>query len=312
MPRCGTCGFQGQRSSFGGRMCPGAADLKPDQFCRECDMPYWYAAKYQSGPKFQGAIDKCEAGEFDNKNGSVYSCAACGDSCKTYLWVGTWCCACSMSRGQAKRPCSLCARKTLNVQITMNQGAQVAQEVMRDLQGFDGTIRISDSTSASRVARLRSGSKKTLYHQTDRASANLILGNVASLDWKIGAGGIAGGGAYFAESPQETLWKARKFGVMLEADVLVGNPMIPTQVSPEMLCCVTGSIPSPSIAPAENGSSTSLIRSFARESAVLSPLSCGRSRLRPPHLSSRSAQGSNVHPSGLSCEAQTVLSLSFP
>ncbi|KAI9362573.1 hypothetical protein DFJ73DRAFT_812909 [Zopfochytrium polystomum] len=60
----------------------------------------------------------------------------------------------------------------------------------------------------------------TLYHQTDKRAARLIL---ASRKFKPGRDGIAGGGIYFADSPQATYRKAHSRGVILRARVNLGN-----------------------------------------------------------------------------------------
>jgi len=61
----------------------------------------------------------------------------------------------------------------------------------------------------------------TLYHQTSPAAAASI---VASQTFFPGKTGYAGGGIYFARSPQATERKALSKGVMLAATVLLGNP----------------------------------------------------------------------------------------
>jgi len=65
---------------------------------------------------------------------------------------------------------------------------------------------------------LRTGTK--LYHQTDAATAKIIL---TTQEMKPGAGGLAGPGMYFATSKQLTSHKAHKHGVILEATVNLGR-----------------------------------------------------------------------------------------
>ena len=60
----------------------------------------------------------------------------------------------------------------------------------------------------------------TLYHQTDPAAASAII---SSQRMRRGAGGMAGGGIYFAVSKADTHRKAQKHGVILEADVTLGR-----------------------------------------------------------------------------------------
>ena len=63
-----------------------------------------------------------------------------------------------------------------------------------------------------------SGTK--LYHQTDFATANIII---QTQKMKPGSGGLAGGGIYFATTPELTAHKAHKKGVILEATVALGR-----------------------------------------------------------------------------------------
>jgi hypothetical protein len=63
-----------------------------------------------------------------------------------------------------------------------------------------------------------SGTK--LYHQTDFATANIII---QTQRMKPGSGGLAGGGIYFATTPELTAHKAHKKGVILEATVALGR-----------------------------------------------------------------------------------------
>ena len=58
-----------------------------------------------------------------------------------------------------------------------------------------------------------------LYHQTDPPTAEIIL---ATQQMKPGNGGLAGGGIYFATTPELTAHKAHKRGVILEATVQLG------------------------------------------------------------------------------------------
>eukprot|EP00900_Chrysochromulina_parva_P019039 jgi/Chrpa1/27136/Chrysochromulina_OHIO_Genome00023875-RA len=63
-----------------------------------------------------------------------------------------------------------------------------------------------------KVETLRYGGAR-LYHQTDDATAKIILKE----GMKPGNGGVAGGGIYFATTPELTGHKAHKKGVILEA-----------------------------------------------------------------------------------------------
>ena len=62
-----------------------------------------------------------------------------------------------------------------------------------------------------------------LYHQTDPPTAEIIL---ATRQMKPGIGGLAGGGIYFATTPELTAHKAHKSGVILEATVQLGKILV--------------------------------------------------------------------------------------
>jgi len=59
-----------------------------------------------------------------------------------------------------------------------------------------------------------------LYHQTDVATAKIIL---QTQQMKPGNCGVAGGGIYFATTPELTAHKAHRHGVILEATVALGK-----------------------------------------------------------------------------------------
>jgi len=70
-----------------------------------------------------------------------------------------------------------------------------------------------------KVETLRYGGAR-LYHQTDDATAKIIL---KTQQMRPGNGGVAGGGIYFATTPELTGHKAHKKGVILEATVDLGR-----------------------------------------------------------------------------------------
>ena len=59
-----------------------------------------------------------------------------------------------------------------------------------------------------------------LYHQTDKKTADIIM---KTQQMKPGSGGLAGGGIYFATTPELTGHKAHRHGVILEATVALGK-----------------------------------------------------------------------------------------
>ena len=70
-----------------------------------------------------------------------------------------------------------------------------------------------------REARLQ-GTAQTLYHQTSPENAKAILKSGIMLP---GSGGLAGGGIYFATTDTDTDHKALSHGVVLVADVRLGQ-----------------------------------------------------------------------------------------
>ena len=80
-----------------------------------------------------------------------------------------------------------------------------------------------------RQQRLDAHAPKTLYHRTTKTVARLVKEQGGRM--LRGQGGIAGGGIYFAESPEQTLWKAELSGkgqgsVILECRVAAGNVQV--------------------------------------------------------------------------------------
>ena len=78
----------------------------------------------------------------------------------------------------------------------------------------------AESRAAARTARLAEGPVMVLYHQTSEANAVSILTSGTMLP---GRQGQAGAGIYFATSPEATMVKARARGVVLAAEVRLGN-----------------------------------------------------------------------------------------
>ena len=64
------------------------------------------------------------------------------------------------------------------------------------------------------------GLRAKLYHQTDQETADIIM---ATQHMKPGSSGLAGGGIYFAPTPELTHHKAHRHGVILEATVALGG-----------------------------------------------------------------------------------------
>jgi len=72
----------------------------------------------------------------------------------------------------------------------------------------------------ARQRRLEEGPTLLLYHQTSEQNASEILRTGRMFR---GKDGLAGGGIYFAATPRETHAKAHQKGVILEAQVQLGN-----------------------------------------------------------------------------------------
>lgn len=85
------------------------------------------------------------------------------------------------------------------------------------------TSQWSEATIEDRKLRLRRHGSTKGYHQTSDNAATCILGQQ---QFKRGADGMAGGGIYFAISPEDTEHKAHNFGPILAADVLLGNVLV--------------------------------------------------------------------------------------
>ncbi|KAA6355986.1 MAG: hypothetical protein EZS28_048487 [Streblomastix strix] len=68
------------------------------------------------------------------------------------------------------------------------------------------------------------------YHQTSAQTARSII----NTGFRVGAGGIAGGGIHFAQTKEDTQWKAHQKGVNLQCDVDVGSCKIMYQLDPQL------------------------------------------------------------------------------
>lgn len=72
-----------------------------------------------------------------------------------------------------------------------------------------------------------------LFHQTDAHIAQIIL---RTQEMKLGSRGLAGGGIYFATTPQLTFHKARAHGVTLKAYVRLGRILTLREDGDEEMC----------------------------------------------------------------------------
>lgn len=92
--------------------------------------------------------------------------------------------------------------------------------------GFDEVIpnrnfpKPSREELEKRSRRLEHSPAKVLYHQTSKDSAKAILDSNKMLR---GSSGLAGGGIYFATTPEHTNHKALAKGVILECEVVLGD-----------------------------------------------------------------------------------------
>jgi hypothetical protein len=76
------------------------------------------------------------------------------------------------------------------------------------------------SEKENRINRLNHNNTKKLFHETSLKSAERILNSQKMLR---GRKGLAGGGIYFALTPQEAHRKTEHGGIMLEANVNLGR-----------------------------------------------------------------------------------------
>lgn len=81
-------------------------------------------------------------------------------------------------------------------------------------------VRNRRSSSPESSASHATSNTKRLYHQTSRSAADNIM---REQRFARGDSGLAGGGIYFAESPDETEAKAHQHGPVLAADVSLGR-----------------------------------------------------------------------------------------
>lgn len=104
------------------------------------------------------------------------------------------------------------------VGVAHERAAQEFQELtVLGLDGVKAVLKRSQATA--RQIRLRRNTE-VLYHQTHRGAADLILGSGRFMP---GSHGLAGGGIYFAASPEDTVGKAQSTGVMFKCRVQLGN-----------------------------------------------------------------------------------------
>lgn len=107
--------------------------------------------------------------------------------------------------------------------------AAALSEVLVDVMG--GQVRVGSADAASRKQRLAKGPVRTLYHQTDVAAGQAI---VSSQQFRSGSVGSFGGGIYFAGSVAHTDHKATRTGVVLSAEVRLGNTLHLTSPDPSI------------------------------------------------------------------------------
>lgn len=96
-------------------------------------------------------------------------------------------------------------------------------EIMRDIQGVDGTmVRLSERHFLVRDRRLRGNKLFPAFHQTGMQGCR---GIVSSNQMRPGSSGIAGGGIYFASDVADTDHKmaGAEGGFMFRCCVLLGN-----------------------------------------------------------------------------------------
>jgi xanthosine utilization system XapX-like protein len=103
-------------------------------------------------------------------------------------------------------------------QQQMQQQMAMQQQMQQQMQQMQQQQQQQMQQMQQQQQLALSGTK--LYHQTDFATANIII---QTQKMKPGSGGLAGGGIYFATTPELTGHKAHKKGVILEATVALGR-----------------------------------------------------------------------------------------
>lgn len=93
-------------------------------------------------------------------------------------------------------------------------------KILRGVNPNDKAVVVDRVSNANRQERLKKY-VKTLYHQTSPEAAKAII---ASQEFRLGKTGYAGGGIYFTDDASTTNYKAHFKGVIIKADVLLGNP----------------------------------------------------------------------------------------
>lgn len=118
-----------------------------------------------------------------------------------------------VSRVSASLGAQLGMSTGLPIRLASNFGTMV-------VVGVDDTeLEMSSVDMRDRTTRL-DGNVRELYHQTDEAGCRAIL---SSNTMKRGSTGIAGGGIYFATSPEQTQHKAHSKGFIFRCRVRLGN-----------------------------------------------------------------------------------------
>lgn len=90
---------------------------------------------------------------------------------------------------------------------------------LKGINPKDPVVIVGQVSKRNRQERLKKY-VKTLYHQTSPEAAKAII---ASQQFRLGASGYAGGGIYFTDDAETTNYKAHSKGVVIKADVLLGN-----------------------------------------------------------------------------------------
>lgn len=101
---------------------------------------------------------------------------------------------------------------------------------MEDVMG--DVFYVSTRDRRARNRRLEKGERMVLYHQTSPEIAAEILRTHAL---KPGTKGMAGGGIYFATTPEDTLGKAQRTGTILRCTVKLGKvKTLPSEGDPSL------------------------------------------------------------------------------
>lgn len=123
-------------------------------------------------------------------------------------------------RNEGER-CNECGVLKTNAPTASQLERGVRVDPWGHIVGFDGqSIRLKRDSIERHKRNITSCAVTIAYHQTNADAARSIM---RSQKFRAGTQGCVGAGMYFARSPEETYPKTTSRGVILAADVRLGN-----------------------------------------------------------------------------------------